>query len=201
MLYIVAEWMLQSHLSTEDYDSAQRGLQRSRRYRRLTYPIRRSLRVVFGAILEVNDLFYKCIGIKQKQQMSLLWTKNITHPSCKRPTRFTPFPTPSGPSIELHDIEGQQFQFSRHRAESDSHSQIPLIRTPDATHHWDHAEPLLGLRLQTSPSNTPRLSTDSPLSPPEEQPGGSMFRPTFSRHTTDQGPRGRSSSDTPIPPL
>ncbi|KAF2107516.1 hypothetical protein BDV96DRAFT_466563, partial [Lophiotrema nucula] len=40
MLYIVVEWLLQAHLSTEDYRDAAKGLQRVRRFRRYTHWIR-----------------------------------------------------------------------------------------------------------------------------------------------------------------
>jgi hypothetical protein len=37
MLYVVLEWCLQAHLSTEDYESAMKGLRRVRRFRRVTF--------------------------------------------------------------------------------------------------------------------------------------------------------------------
>lgn len=40
MFYIVVEWCLQSHLSTENYEAALRGLRRTRHFRRITYPYR-----------------------------------------------------------------------------------------------------------------------------------------------------------------
>ncbi|KAF4534903.1 Glutamine-dependent nad(+) synthetase protein [Lasiodiplodia theobromae] len=48
MAYVVGEWCQQSHLSTDDYAAACRGLRRTRAYRRWTY---RPFRVVARAVL------------------------------------------------------------------------------------------------------------------------------------------------------
>ncbi|EOD52434.1 putative glutamine-dependent nad(+) synthetase protein [Neofusicoccum parvum UCRNP2] len=49
MMYVVSEWCQQSHLSTENYAAAARGLHRTRAYRRLTYPLRLAWRTLEAA--------------------------------------------------------------------------------------------------------------------------------------------------------
>ncbi|GME43259.1 hypothetical protein GTA08_BOTSDO04595 [Neofusicoccum parvum] len=49
MMYVVSEWCQQSHLSTENYAAAARGLHRTRAYRRLTYQLRLAWRTLEAA--------------------------------------------------------------------------------------------------------------------------------------------------------
>ncbi|CAI6333681.1 unnamed protein product [Periconia digitata] len=79
MAYIVLEWLLQAHLSTEDYKDAARGLVRVRRFRRYTYWIRypSSLLVVI-----INNSLSAMRVRKSSERKVLVWSKETKY----RPT-------------------------------------------------------------------------------------------------------------------
>jgi hypothetical protein len=74
MVYIVIEWCLQSHLSTENYSKAQRGLRRTRLYRRITLPIRVATRWISDTIFTGFSWICAILNIRYKQEKFLLWT-------------------------------------------------------------------------------------------------------------------------------
>jgi hypothetical protein len=89
MAYIVLEWCMQSHLSTENPHSARMGLQRTRRFRRLIQPIRYSMVVIYFAINNLFGLLLRPFLREGKSiQKSLVWTHDITYPY--PPRTFTP---------------------------------------------------------------------------------------------------------------
>jgi hypothetical protein len=58
LVYIIIEWCTQSHMNTVEYDEAARGLQRTRRFRKMMLPLRMpfhwlltSIRLLFGYII------------------------------------------------------------------------------------------------------------------------------------------------------
>lgn len=73
MLYILIEWCLQSHLSTEDYADATRGLQNVRRFRRYTYWLRYPASVL---VLGINHVMSALRMRTGNQRGTLLWTKD-----------------------------------------------------------------------------------------------------------------------------
>lgn len=89
MIYIVVEWCLQSHLSTEDYAAARRGLDRTRRYRLITYPIRLALRFLISRMLTLFAFTARKLNLSYKSHKSLLWTRKTTYRHI-RPTRTIP---------------------------------------------------------------------------------------------------------------
>lgn len=72
MIYLLVEWCLQSHLSTEDYVEAMRGLQNSRRFRRYTYWSRYPASFL---VLGVNHVLSALRMRRGSQCRTLLWTK------------------------------------------------------------------------------------------------------------------------------
>lgn len=89
MAYIVLEWCMQSHLSTENPHSARIGLQRTRRFRRLIQPIRYSMVVIYFAINNLFGLLLRPFCREDKSmQKSLVWTHDHTYPYPQR--AFTP---------------------------------------------------------------------------------------------------------------
>lgn len=83
MAYIVLEYCLQSHLSTADPKDAALGLQRVRRFRRLTYPARWLLYRFDGAAYAIEVVVatkLKDLGIFSStyeiRPMGLKWSKN-----------------------------------------------------------------------------------------------------------------------------
>ena len=76
LAYLVMEYCTQSHLSTEDYGKAIRGLQRTRRFKKIT----RWFRVIIEPRLWVCSSFFCCCYCKRR---SLLWrsrNKNLPIP-------------------------------------------------------------------------------------------------------------------------
>lgn len=69
MMYVVSEWCQQSHLSTENYAAACRGLRRTRQYRRFTYPLRLLTR---GASSAVHYILHLAV-LRPTDNKSLLW--------------------------------------------------------------------------------------------------------------------------------
>lgn len=156
MIYVVAEWCLQSHLSTENYSSACRGLQRVRRFRRLTHPICNALHPVIATIAALGTRIEGLLGLSYRHQKSLRWTKEITFPYSTLP-RPSPQHRPAGsatylppltgvstpnPQFELQDYNGllpqhtDAFSRSHYRShrDSDTLSQRPLIIPPLTSH-------------------------------------------------------------------
>lgn len=129
-----AQWCLQSHLSTENYEDASRGLRKTRYYRRLTMPFRRASRTMFSVFGSVSCWAFKSTKLKFRDQKSLLWTQKIT--SNRPPVTAHKFSSVSepAPSIELSYIEGHSPLTDLYRvfsAESDDTSYRPLVQTPE----------------------------------------------------------------------
>ncbi|QDS77203.1 hypothetical protein FKW77_002639 [Venturia effusa] len=72
IFYVLVEWCLQSHLSTENYADAMRGLQNARRFRRYTYWLRYP---VFVLALGINHVVSGLRMRKGFQRRNLVWTK------------------------------------------------------------------------------------------------------------------------------
>jgi hypothetical protein len=81
MAYVVLEWCLQSHLSTESPNDARKGLQRTRRFRWFISPLQSTINIVYFTI---NRAFAVLLLLKEGKsgkgmQKSLVWTKDITY--------------------------------------------------------------------------------------------------------------------------
>ncbi|KAJ9623082.1 hypothetical protein H2203_006014 [Taxawa tesnikishii (nom. ined.)] len=125
MVYIVAEWCLQSHISTSNYDSAMRGLRRTRQFRRATYPFRLATDIVIELAYLLRNLVYQALR-RQKPlrpgRRSLKWT------------RSDGVPVNVVPSIELPDLGPRQRSGSQAADPllgSDIADELP---TPDLAH-------------------------------------------------------------------
>lgn len=73
--YIVIQWCVQSHLSTEKYESARQGLKMTRNFRKYTFLFRRISNVL---IQPVVIFWHRCRGTKKERgkqgRRSLVWT-------------------------------------------------------------------------------------------------------------------------------
>ena len=76
MAYVVLEWCLQSHLSTENPIDARKGLQRTRTFRRFISPLRSVINTVYFAI---NHAFAVLFLSGQVMQKNFVWTKDTTY--------------------------------------------------------------------------------------------------------------------------
>jgi hypothetical protein len=112
MFYITVEWCQQSFLSTEDYSEAMTGLRMTRRYRSVTFFVRRISRAVLWATLDQLEFLAIIAGVIKKRQKTLLWTKNHTwKPDIPRATApTTRNEHPLSPSIELTDYDATHAQ-------------------------------------------------------------------------------------------
>lgn len=76
LIYIVTEWCLQAHISTEEVKNARRGLRKTRYFRKFMYWPRRTSRKV---IVFINNLVATLCGISKKnRQKTLFWSKDVT---------------------------------------------------------------------------------------------------------------------------
>ncbi|KAF2658975.1 hypothetical protein K491DRAFT_689578 [Lophiostoma macrostomum CBS 122681] len=73
MGYIVLEWLLQSHLSTENYHDAAKGLKRVRRFKRFTSWIRIPSTLL---VLVIDNFLSACKLRKTSERKVLVWSKN-----------------------------------------------------------------------------------------------------------------------------
>jgi hypothetical protein len=73
LMYIVLEWCLQAHLSTESYKDAMNGLWRVRRFRRFTFWLRFPASLV---VLIVNNIARKLGLRKSRKRKTLIWKRN-----------------------------------------------------------------------------------------------------------------------------
>lgn len=76
LIYVVTEWCLQSHISTEKVKNARRGLRKTRWFRRSMYWPRRFSR---RFIVSINNLFAALWSVpKRSRQKTLFWSKDVT---------------------------------------------------------------------------------------------------------------------------
>lgn len=182
MAYIVLEWCMQSHLSTENPDSARKGLQRTRRFRRLIQPIRYSMVVLYFFI---NNVFGFLLRPFRKQdqgmQKSLVWTHNITYQY--QPRAFTPGQGPqsslSSPTADGGTELPSYFSYNHPRRRhydsnidpASSSATIPLVvEPPDAAY-----EPVDREHLQEAA----RTPSGSSINSNELENVGSLDRTPF----------------------
>lgn len=76
MAYIVLEWLLQAHLSTENYKDAMEGLKRVRRFRRYTHWIRYPSAVI---VILINNLLSACKLRSTGKRNVLVWSKETRY--------------------------------------------------------------------------------------------------------------------------
>ncbi|KAF1933565.1 uncharacterized protein M421DRAFT_200180 [Didymella exigua CBS 183.55] len=76
MSYIVLEWLLQAHLSTENYDDAMNGLWRVRRFRHATLWIKYPLDILVRLVANALNAF-QVRGIQDRRVV--VWTKASTY--------------------------------------------------------------------------------------------------------------------------
>jgi hypothetical protein len=89
MIYVVSEWCLQSHLSTESYHDAMTGLYRVRMFRRFTFWMGYPTSIV---VMALNNLLRTLRLRDSSQRKVLIWTKD------------SPCMAASGPS-NIHWVE------------------------------------------------------------------------------------------------
>lgn len=156
MVYVVAEWCLQSHLSTDDYNSARSGLRSVRRFRRLMLPVRNALHAVIAPLAAVWSRIEGLLGLSCRPQKSIRWTKEITYlySTTLKPAHHPADSanlTPPNPQVELQDYDSfkstilpsrqhrdafsrSHYYQPRRDSDSDTFTQTPLIAPPSTSH-------------------------------------------------------------------
>lgn len=82
LLFIVVEYCTQSHLSTEEYENAARGLWTVRRFKKYTYYFRR---VPDYFIDVVKRVFHQLLGNRSRRgRRSLVWSSKVNRPQLPR---------------------------------------------------------------------------------------------------------------------
>ena len=82
LLFIVVEYCVQSHMSTEEYDNAIRGLRAVRRFKKYTYYFRTVPELVIDV---VKRLFHSVLGKRVRGgRRSLVWTSKVNRPQTPR---------------------------------------------------------------------------------------------------------------------
>ena len=87
LLFIIAEWCSQSHLSTMDYDAAIRGLKRTRSWKRYTIWLRRAPNAVIERVVIASWAVYGFLSKRTRNRQgrrSLVWSADVRH------HRYTP---------------------------------------------------------------------------------------------------------------
>ena len=69
LAYIVGEYCTQSHLATEDFESARQGIKFTRRFKKYTYPLRLLLELPDRIIFSIGNMF----GYQKKFSKTLTW--------------------------------------------------------------------------------------------------------------------------------
>jgi hypothetical protein len=96
------KWCQQSFLSTDDYRGAMAGLQRTRKYRALTYWFRAASRFISKFTFDPLECLCVELGLVSKRQETLVWTKQHTHePPLKSESSKSARQHVASPSIEL----------------------------------------------------------------------------------------------------
>ena len=149
MIYIVCQWLVQSHLATTDTESAARGLQRTRRFRKLMSPFQSSSDLLVIGLGKILPLFRVTNGVPKglDRSASLSWNKIVTcvkayHNHSTLGTRPVETQAPTQrPRVSLQDPEGRQLipesndddlyeRSSRTPSTSRSSYELPRIPTP-----------------------------------------------------------------------
>ena len=174
MIYIVVQWLMQSHLATAQINKAARGLQRTRQFRRLLSPFDEFVELTVAMPVEALVLLRikKAVPTNQGQPTSLKWTKSITckkhHHDPNKPDRRS---TEQGqhsrmPSVTVQDTEGQ-----------------PLITEPDDYTPYEHSS---GTPSPRSSYEMPTMPTPTRGSRPREYSLLPTQRSTFERRPSNE---------------
>ena len=156
MIYITVEWCQQSHLSTEDYQDAMKGLRMTRTYRSWTLFARHASRATW---VQLGKLAH-AIGLIKKRQRTLVWTRHSTRDPV-HPRQESPFGRIDGratPSFELTDYDGRTYSAVA-GTPAMAHSLFPPTITPHRTRN-DSDTSVDPLDLLSRP----RISDDSSVS-------------------------------------
>ncbi|KAL9065149.1 MAG: hypothetical protein Q9157_007579 [Trypethelium eluteriae] len=79
MVYLVIEWCTQSHLNTENYTHAVRGLRRTRRFKRMTQPFSKAFWSIANPFKLIGRYRHGPAASNVAGQRSLKWTKEVTY--------------------------------------------------------------------------------------------------------------------------
>ena len=82
VLFIIAEWCSQSHLSTVDYDAAIRGLKRTRSWKRYTVWLRQAPDAVIEGVVIACWAVVEFVSKRERSKhgrRSLIWSADIKH--------------------------------------------------------------------------------------------------------------------------
>ena len=104
--YIVAEWCSQSHLSTEKYKDASKGLKTTRWWKKHTLYIRRVPDVAIEFLKNIYNLVLRNnVGAGKRNRRSLVWAAKVKTGNRAKSPRITgePESVPNGNSDEDDD--------------------------------------------------------------------------------------------------
>jgi hypothetical protein len=194
LIYVVLEWCLQAHISTENVKSARKGLQRTRRFRRVFHWPRWAsqkciifinnmfgrLKMVFGTILGSSK------EIAKNGQKTLFWHKEVTYDYAKEL-----YLSPKMERGRRLDEEGDR------RADRE---ELPVWGTPPTQPTPTFFSPTHFHRRsnedEATTATTHLLYSDAMLSPHDRSLSGPSgrssydapsFSPTFVEESEDQG--------------
>lgn len=191
MIYIVVEWCLQSHLSTENYAAARRGLEHTRRYRLIIYPIRLALRFLISRMLALFAFTARKLNLSYKSHKSLLWARKTTYRHT-RPTRTIPHVpayanTPASPRPSYFSDSSPFLGFS---IPAHHHPSPAIVVSSPHGHDHDH-------ELQPYPYPSPHSYALSPSPPtgPSSPPSTSVR----ARENSDASQRPLIRTPDPAP--
>lgn len=140
--FIVVEWCTQSHLSTENYEDAMKGLKRTRRFKKYTA----WLRDVPDLVIELAKRLWLLLLGRHTQpgahaRRSLTWKWQTKNHDNLLPVIEAEIPGDQEKAIEAHVeeiLEGQgQMVHARVEAEESLTEALPP-RDPDLVEHHDH---------------------------------------------------------------
>ncbi|KAE9968932.1 hypothetical protein EG327_010873 [Venturia inaequalis] len=183
LIYVVTEWCLQSHISTETVKNARRGLRKTRWFRRITYWPRRLTR---KTTVSINNLFAALHSVpKESRQKTLFWSKDVTfdyatdHFLSPRAERQASNATHEE---ELHDWTTPPIQptptFYRDRSDTGASLTQHLLSPPGADNL---------LSPERSPSFVSGVSSMDPTEVGGSDDDGERWRPGYERAGSSGG--------------
>lgn len=121
---VFIKWCLQSHLSTEDYDNARKGLQRTRKFRLYTYYIRYPAIKLVLFINSLRDIIFRSYS----RQKTLVWTKDSKFSPAIRPQQGLQQASIELPTFGTSSSLGFDFdRVKRESASSNGDGETPLM--------------------------------------------------------------------------
>jgi hypothetical protein len=199
------KWCQQSFLSTDDYKGAMAGLQRTRKYRAITYWFRAASRFISKFTVDPLECLCVELGLVSKRQETLVWTKQYTHdPPLKTDPSKSGRQHVASPSIELTIFPDSLYEdITLQETPAMAHSLFPPAHTTRRARNESDAslpEPNLPIyeRYRSSEdSNWPLIQRPSDVHRSRAAPSGQR---TQDRRRSSEISETRSSSEYLLSP-